>query len=148
MTTQSLIKRTLILSGPWDLLGSQLWIIFFMPFCENVRVTKSIGSLLLFCIIEHCSAKKELKTSAFCLKSVPHLSLWYSGWMIGIFLSFQKLLRIDQKALGLVLEHDSFVDNFKLYLLFAFSLVDFKLHKRDLIVSNLVVFLSLVRYNL
>ena len=48
--------------------------------------------------------------------------------MIGIFLSFQKLLRIDQKALGLVLEHDSFVDNFKLYLLFAFSLVDFKLH--------------------
>ena len=96
---QSLITRTLSFSGPWDLLGSKRWIILKMPSWENVidernssdRVTKLVKSLLLFCIIEHCWAKTQLKNSAFFLKLVTKLSLWYSRRMIGKFLSFKKL---------------------------------------------------------
>ena len=58
---QSLIMQHFFLSGPWDLLGSKLWIIFKMSSCENVidarnwsvLVIKSIGSLMLFCIMQH-----------------------------------------------------------------------------------------------
>ena len=45
----------------------------------SVRGADLVGSLLLFCNIEHCSAKKELKSSAFWQKSVIKLLLWYSG---------------------------------------------------------------------
>ena len=106
-----------------------------------VRVTKFVGSLLLFCVIQHCSSKKDLTSSAFCL------SFWHSGRMIEAFYRLTNV-RIDQKALWLVLGFDSFVDNFEQYLFFAFSMVEFILHWRDLIVYNLLVYLSLVRYNL
>ena len=62
----------------------------------SVRDAKLVGSLLLFCNIEHCSAKKELKSSAFCQKSVIKLPLWYSGGMIGIFLSLPKVFKMNQ----------------------------------------------------
>ena len=42
----------------------------------SVRGVKFVESLLLFCSIEHCSAKKELKSSAFWRKSVIKLPLW------------------------------------------------------------------------
>ena len=61
----------------------------------SIRSAKLVGSLLRFCNIEHCSAKKELKSSAFWRKSVIKLPLWYSGEMIGI-LSFTKLFKMDQ----------------------------------------------------
>ena len=61
----------------------------------SVRGADLVGSLLLFCNIEHCSAKKELKSSAFWRKSVIKLPLWYSGQMIWSFLSFTKL-KMDQ----------------------------------------------------
>ena len=57
---------------------------------------KLVGSLLLFYNIEHCSAKKELKSSAFWRKWVIKLPLWYRGEMTGIFLSFTKLFKMDQ----------------------------------------------------
>ena len=40
----------------------------FVVFLFNVK-----GSLLEFCIMEHCLAKKELNSSAFFLKSVTYL---------------------------------------------------------------------------
>ena len=58
---QNLIIRTLVVYVPsWDLFRSKLWIIFKTSSLENVVnarnwsvwVTKSFGSLLLFCIIE------------------------------------------------------------------------------------------------
>ena len=39
----------------------------------SVRGAKLVGSLLLFNNIEHCFAKKELKSSAFWRKSVMKL---------------------------------------------------------------------------
>ena len=59
----------------------------------SVRGAKLIGSLPLFCNIEHCSAKKELKTSVFWRKSIIKLLLWYSGGMIGIFYHSQNFLK-------------------------------------------------------
>ena len=56
----------------------------------SLRGAKLAGSLLLFCNIEHCSAKKELKSSSFWRKSLIKLPLWYSRGMIGILLSFKK----------------------------------------------------------
>ena len=76
-----------------------------------VRGAKLVGILLLFSNIEHCSAKKELKSSAFWRKSVIKLPLWYSGVIIGIFLLFAKLFKMDQWALKLVSGFDSFIDN-------------------------------------
>ena len=62
----------------------------------SVRGAKLVGTLLLFSNKEHCSAKKELKSSAFWRKSVIKLPLWHSGAMIGIFLSFKKPFKMDQ----------------------------------------------------
>ena len=56
----------------------------------SVRGAKLVGSLLLFSNIEHCSAKKELKSSAFWQKSVIKLPLQYNGGMIGIFFIIHK----------------------------------------------------------
>ena len=61
----------------------------------SVRGVKFVESLLLLCSIEHCSAKKELKSSAFWRKSVIKLPLWYSGGMIGIYHS-QNFFKMDQ----------------------------------------------------
>ena len=62
----------------------------------SVRGSKLVGSLLLFRNIEHCSAKKELKNSAFWRKSVIKLPSWYSGGMIDIFYNSQNFLKMDQ----------------------------------------------------
>ena len=51
-----------------------------------VRGAKLVGSLLLFSNVEHTSAKKGLKSSAFRRKSV----------MIGIYLLLTKLFKMDQ----------------------------------------------------
>ena len=62
----------------------------------SVRGVKFVESLLLLCSIEHCSAKKELKSSAFWRKSVIKLPLWDSGGiggMIGIFYHSQNFLK-------------------------------------------------------
>ena len=62
----------------------------------SVRGSKLVGSLLLFRNIEHCSAKKDLKNSAFWRKSVIKLPSWYSGGMIDIFYHSQNFLKMDQ----------------------------------------------------
>ena len=62
----------------------------------SVRGAKLDGNLLLFSSIEHCCAKKELKSSAFWRKSVIKLPLWDSGrigGMIGIFYHSQNFLK-------------------------------------------------------
>ena len=56
----------------------------------SAQGAKLVGSLLLFCDIEHFSGKKELKSSAFWRKSVLKLPLWYSGRMILIFVIIHK----------------------------------------------------------
>ena len=48
----------------------------------SVRGANLVESLLLFSNIEHCSAKKGLKSSPFRQKSVIQLPMWYSGGMI------------------------------------------------------------------
>ena len=83
----------LIWSCPSALLGSKFWIIFAMSSLEKViddkrlcvKYSSLLGGLLLSLIREHWSAKKELKSSAFFLKSITNSFLWYSGGMIGIF---------------------------------------------------------------
>ena len=46
--------------------------------------------------------------------------------MMGIFFLFKKILRIHQKAVGLVFGNESFADNSVLYCFFAFLMVQFK----------------------
>ena len=46
----------------------------------SVRGAKLVGTLLLSSNKEHCSAKKELKSSAFWRKSVIKLPLWGNDW--------------------------------------------------------------------
>ena len=48
---------------------------------------------------EHCFAKKELKSSAFSLKSVTKLFSWNNGGIRGIFLLFKKRFNRDQYVL-------------------------------------------------
>ena len=101
---QILIIRILISSGPYAISGFKFWIIYKILSWErsmdvsdwSVRDVKLFESSLLFCNIEHCSAKKESKSSTFWRKSIIKLPLWYSGGMIGIFLSFMKLFKMDQ----------------------------------------------------
>ena len=67
----------------------------------SAQGAKLVGSLLLSCSIEDCSGKKELKkvpqkSSYFWRKSVIKLPLWYRRGIIGIFLSFAKLFKMDQ----------------------------------------------------
>ena len=45
----------------------------------SVQRAKLVGSLLLFCNIEHCSANKKLESSSFWRISVKKLPLTYSG---------------------------------------------------------------------
>ena len=64
----------------------------------SVRGAKLAGSLLLFCNIEHFSAKKGLKSSNFWQKSLIKLALWYSGGMIGVFYHSQIFLKWTNRA--------------------------------------------------
>ena len=68
--------------------------------------------------------------------------------MIRVFYGLKKLWRIDQTFLVLILGCDSVAVNFEWYLFFAFLMLEFKLHWGNWIVSSLLVFLSLIRYNL
>ena len=68
--------------------------------------------------------------------------------MIRGFYGLKKLLRIDQTFLVLILGCDSVAVNFEWHLFFAFLMVEFKLHWGNWIVSSLLVFLWLIRYNL
>ena len=56
----------------------------------SVRGAKSVRSLLLFFNIEHYSAKKELKSSAFWRKSVMNYHCGIVGGMIEIFFIIYK----------------------------------------------------------
>ena len=58
----------------------------------------SSSSSLLLLIKEHCFAKKELKSSAFFLKSVTYSFPWKRGGMSGIFLLFKNLFNNAQQA--------------------------------------------------
>ena len=99
----------LIWSCPWALLGSKFWIIFAMSFLEKViddkrlcvKYSSLLGGSLLLLIREHWSAKKELKSSAFFLKSITNSFLWYSGGMIGIFYHSERFFSKDQYGLEL-----------------------------------------------
>ena len=70
--------RILILSCPWALLSSRPWIIFPIYSAENViednrllvRKVRPVGSSLWLAKREHCSEKKQLKSSGFSLTSV------------------------------------------------------------------------------
>ena len=58
------------------------------------------GSLLSFLIKEHCFAKKELKSSAFSLKSLTNLLWWSNGEMTGNLQLFRK--NFNRAQCGLV----------------------------------------------
>ena len=73
--------RILIMSCPWALFESKFCITFSISFSVIVIFDKDLSvlgyreegiSLLLF-MIEHCLAKKELKSSVFSLKFVTNL---------------------------------------------------------------------------
>ena len=51
----------------------------------SVKLSQLVGSTLVFVINEHWLAKKELKSSAFSLKSVMNLLSWKIGGMQGTF---------------------------------------------------------------
>ena len=97
---QILIKQRFILSRPCALFGFKFWIIFKISSWEklmdvsdwSVWGAKLVGSLLLFCNTDHCSGKKELKSSAFWWKLIINLPLWYSGGMLGIFVELANRL--------------------------------------------------------
>ena len=52
----------------------------------SVKLSQLVGSSLVFALNEHWLAKKELKSSAFSLKSVMNLLSWKIGEMQGTFL--------------------------------------------------------------
>ena len=96
--------RILIISWPWALLGSLLFIILIM-FSFYIwtslkrfllRNSKFFGNSLFFFDSEHCSVKNVLKSSAFSPKSKPNLLSWNVGGMHKIFLSFKDVFNIDQ----------------------------------------------------
>ena len=85
--------RILIISWPWALLGSRLFIIFIMFSFDiwtllrrlSVRNSKFFGTSLLFFGSKHCSAENALKSSAFSLESITISLSWNTGGMHGIF---------------------------------------------------------------
>ena len=52
----------------------------------SVPGAKLIENLPLFCYVEDCSGKKDLKISIFWRISVIKLPLWYSGDMMAFFI--------------------------------------------------------------
>ena len=90
---QILSVRILIISWPSALLVSRSRIILSISLLLNniddinlsVLFKNVEGSLLELFIKEHCSAKKELKVSAFSLRSVTYLFWCFKGGIQGIF---------------------------------------------------------------
>ena len=90
---QILSIRILIMSWPWALLKSRSWIILAISLLLNDTDEVNLSalfknveqSLLQLFIKEHCSAKKELKISAFLLKSVAYLFWCFKGGIPGTF---------------------------------------------------------------
>ena len=78
-------------------MGSKHLIVFPMPLSVkemldrnlSVKLSQLVGSSLEFVINGHWLAKKELKSSAFSLKSVMNLLSWIGG-MLGILLPVKK----------------------------------------------------------
>ena len=68
--------------------------LFSIP--QEISFDQFFGSSLLFFGSEHCSGKNVFKSSAFSLKSITNLSLWNTGRMHGILLSFKNVFNIDQ----------------------------------------------------
>ena len=84
---------------------SNIWKRISRVFLFNVT-----GSLLEFCIMEYCLAKKELNSYALFLKSVTYLPWWKSGGIQGIYLLFNNVFNIDQKVFALVAGSINFWD--------------------------------------
>ena len=88
----------------------------------SVKLSQLVGSTLVFVINEHWLAKKELKSSAFYLKSVMNMFSWKIGGMQGTFLLVKRLLKIDQYVFELVLGSDNFLAIFEKYSCFKVSI--------------------------
>ena len=96
--------RILMLSWPWALFGLRLTIIFSILLVVklivrnllSVTYLRFVGSLLQFFNKEHWLEKKELKSSAFSLKSVIKQFSWNNGGIRGIFLMFKTTFNKDQ----------------------------------------------------
>ena len=73
----------------------------------------SNGILLLLIKGVHCLEKRELKISAFCLKSVIYLLSWKIGGITGIFLMFKNIFNMDKYVLGLVLGSNNLFATFE-----------------------------------
>ena len=94
----------LILSWPWALFELGLKLIFsilsalklIVRNLSSVTYLEFVGRLLQFFNKEHWLQKKELKSSAFSLKSVIKGLLWNNGGISGIFLLFRKIFNKDQ----------------------------------------------------
>ena len=104
---------TLMLLWPWALLGLKFWIILPIFSCEKLTVdrrllvlkVKLVGSSLSFLIREHCLVKKELKSSAFSLKSVKKQFSWNKKGIRGIILLFKKPLNNETSKLSSLLQY-------------------------------------------
>ena len=93
----------LMLSWPFALFGSKLWIILAISSWEKLTEDKRLSSnnevAMGVCC---CYAKNPLKSSAFSLKSVKNFSSWNNDGIRGIFLLFKKWLNRHQHALELL----------------------------------------------
>ena len=105
---QILSKWILTISWLWALLGSRYRIILTISLLLNDIDQKTFfvffknfdGSLLDLFTKEHCSAKKELNTSAFSVKSVTYLFWW---------------IKVEHKELFYCLKTSSKLNNRVLY---------------------------------
>ena len=130
----------LIISWPWALLGSKLLIIFPMSLSVkemldrdlSVKLSQLVGSTLVFVINEHWLAKKELKSSAFSLKSVMNLLSWKIGEMQETFLPVERFFKRDQYVFELVLGLDNFLTIFEKYSCFEVSIKLLEVFWREL----------------
>ena len=94
----------LIMSCPWALSGSRLFIILAISALvigidESVLIVFMLslaGISIALSIKVHCWDKKLLNTSTLSLKFEMNLLLWNSGGMQGIFLLIRNVLKSDQ----------------------------------------------------
>ena len=120
----------LILSSPWALFGLRFWMIFNISLLTNFTINKRLsvrkwsqgGSLLPFLIKEHCFEKKELKSSAFSLKSLTNLLLWNNVGITGILRLFRNIFNRAQYALVFFCIVFNFCVNLKKYFYFESSI--------------------------
>ena len=106
---------------PWPLFVLRFWIIFNMLVYTNFTVDKRLvvkkwnrgGGYFL--IKGHYFAKKELKSSAFFLKSVANLLLWNNGGITGILRLFREFFNRVQYAFLFFWMVFNFCDNLKKY---------------------------------